>query len=73
MAFVIHIEAHYVHASMYEHDAFNQRNTPKTRLNEILYIEKMLLPSLSCLLSPELTSRRNGFPFNWLLIMYSTE
>ena len=44
---------------MYEHDAFNERNTPKTRLNEILYIEKMLLPSLSCRLLPELTSRKN--------------
>ena len=37
----------YMHLRMYEHDAFNQRNTPKTRLNEILYIEKMLLLSLS--------------------------
>ena len=71
MALLILIETYYVHASM--HDVYNQRNTPKTRLNEILYIEKMLLPSLSCLLSTELTSRRNGFPFNWLLIMYSTE
>ena len=43
----------YMHLRMYEHDAFNQRNTPKTRLNEILYIEKMLLPSLSCRLLPE--------------------
>ena len=24
-----------MHLCMYEHDAFNQRNTPKTRLNEI--------------------------------------
>ena len=48
-----------MHLCMYEHDAFNQRNTPKTRLNEILYIEKMLLPSLSCRLLPELTSRKN--------------
>ena len=40
------------------------RNTPKTRLNEILYIEKMLLPSLSSRLLPELTFRKNGFPFN---------
>ena len=63
----------YMHLCMYEHDAFNQRNTPKTRLNEILYIEKMLLPALSSRLLPELTFRKNGFPFNWLLIMYSTE
>ena len=48
-----------MHLCMYEHDAFNQRNTPKARLNEILYIEKMLLPSLSCRLLPELTSRKN--------------
>ena len=60
----------YMHLRMYEHDAFNQRNTPKTKLNEILYIEKMLLPPLSSSLLPELTFQKNGFPFNWLLNYY---
>ena len=69
MALLILIETYYVHASM--HDVYNQRNTPKTRLNEILYIEKISLPalsSLSCGLSSELTSWPNGFPLQ--LIAY---
>ena len=29
-----------MHLCMYEHDVFNQRNTPKTRLNEIFTLKK---------------------------------